>query len=293
MIDAFLKEAVAIVLGLVKADHLRYIQVLKDVDVAGSCMSVTMDRVTLVDWTHEGQELAWDDPVEVTIFDLLVVLVLTRIEGLEVVPSELDGLLEALEAVQDGALVVAVTAACIPKRSQVRTVLLELTESLLSVHLEDNDHECTHQVGGVGEFDIISGLRVVVNSRAALEAVTLQQLLEFAAEPVRHREVQRAEVLVEWHIGQILQSAGVGHRRGVLGRGVLGGETRLTYIVDIEEESIVDVLRGSLVSDPVKLIYKHKIEIVNKMSQRGGGSHRELLYQLCLNGYLLLMISIG
>ena len=82
-------------------------------------------------------------------------LVLTSIEGLEVVPSELDGLLEALEAVQDGALVVAVAAASIPKRAQVRTVLLELTESLLSVHLEDNDHERAHQVGGVGELDII------------------------------------------------------------------------------------------------------------------------------------------
>ena len=48
-------------------------------------------------------------------------------------------------------------------------------------------------------------------------------------------------------------------------------ETRLTYIVDIEEESIVDVLRGSLVSDPVKLVYKNgKISIVNKMSKREG-----------------------
>ena len=68
----------------------------------------------------------------------------------------------------------------------------------------------------------------MVNSRAALEAVTLQQLLEFAAEPMRHGEVQRAKVFVEWHIGQILQSAGVGHRRGVLGHGVLSGnETHL------------------------------------------------------------------
>ena len=69
---------------------------LEDVDVASSSMAVAMDRVTLVNRTHKGQELARNDPVEVAIFDLLVVLVLTRVEGLEVVPSELDGLLKAI-----------------------------------------------------------------------------------------------------------------------------------------------------------------------------------------------------
>ena len=191
---------------------------LEDVDVASSSMAVSMDRVTLVNRTHEGQELARNDPVEVAIFDLLVVLVLTCVEGLEVVPSELDGLLKAIQAVWNSHLVVAVTTAGISERAQVRCVILELAESLLSVHLENDDHEGAHEVGGVGEFDIVSGLGVVVDSRASLEAVTLEQLLELAAESVRHCKVQWSEVLVEWHIGQILQSAEAEQRRNLLRR---------------------------------------------------------------------------
>ena len=44
----------------------------------------------------------------------------------------------------------------------------------------------------------------MVNSGGALKAVALEKLLELAAEPVRHRKVQWAEVLVEGHISKIL-----------------------------------------------------------------------------------------
>ena len=186
VIDSLRKEAVALVLGLVQADYLRHVQVLEDVDVASGIMTVAVDGVARINGTHEGEELAWDDPVEVAVFDLLVVLVLTSVERLEVVPSELDALLEALKAVLDGAFVVAVAATGIPKWAQVRRVLFELLEGLLSIHLQNNNHECAHQVGRVGKLDVVGGLGVVIDACGSLEAVALEQLLQLTAEPVCH-----------------------------------------------------------------------------------------------------------
>lgn len=43
MVDALLQEVGAVVLGLVQAYNLRHIQVLEDVDVAGSRMAIAMN----------------------------------------------------------------------------------------------------------------------------------------------------------------------------------------------------------------------------------------------------------
>lgn len=52
--------------------------------------------VFTVDGSHEGDELAGDDPVEVTVFNFLVVLVLTGIEIIEVVPFLTDAEFQSL-----------------------------------------------------------------------------------------------------------------------------------------------------------------------------------------------------
>ena len=59
----------------------------EDVDVTCSGMAIAMHGVPHIDRSHEGQELARDDPVEVTVLDLLVMLILSRIKCLEVIPS--------------------------------------------------------------------------------------------------------------------------------------------------------------------------------------------------------------
>ena len=113
-------------------------------------------------------------------------LVFARVESLEVVPSELDSFLEALEAVENSALIVTVTTAGVSECTQVRSVLLKLTEGLLSVHLEDNNHKSAHQVDGVGELHVVGRLSVVVDTRLTLEAIALEQFLQLTAESVRH-----------------------------------------------------------------------------------------------------------
>lgn len=80
MIDTLAEEVQAIILGFIETHNFVYSEVLEDVDIAGSSVSVTMNAITLIYWTHEGQELARNDPVEITILHLLVMLVFTGIE---------------------------------------------------------------------------------------------------------------------------------------------------------------------------------------------------------------------
>ena len=204
MVYSFLKEAVAIILCFIKTDYLSYVEVLEDVDVAGSCVPVPMNGVTLVHRSHEGQELAWDDPVQVTVFDFFVVFVLPGIECLKIVPAELDGLLKPFKAVKNRAVVVAIATAGVSEVAQVGLVGLELSEGLVGVNLQNHDHERAHQVGRVGDLGEVARLRVVVDPCRTLEALTFQKLLQLAAEPVSHRKIQRAEVFIERHVSEIL-----------------------------------------------------------------------------------------
>lgn len=66
-----------------------------------------MNVISLINGPHESQKLARNDPVKISILDLLVMLVLFRVERLEVVPAETNPFLETLKAVQNGAFVIA------------------------------------------------------------------------------------------------------------------------------------------------------------------------------------------
>ena len=147
VVNALTEEGSAVVFGLVEANNLVDIQVLENVDVASSGVAIAVNRITLVNGAHEGKELAWDNPVKVTVLDLLVVLVFTCVEGLEVVPSKVDGPLQTLEAVLNGAFVGTRSTAGISEVMKVGLIRLEMLEGLLGVHAENDDHESAHQVG--------------------------------------------------------------------------------------------------------------------------------------------------
>ena len=97
VVNVLVQERLTIVLGFVEANNFVDSEVLEDVDVAGSCVAISVDRVTSVDGAHKSQELAWDDPVKVAVLDLFVMLVLSSIECLEIVPSLLNAHLETLK----------------------------------------------------------------------------------------------------------------------------------------------------------------------------------------------------
>ena len=72
-------------------------------------MSISLVCVTFLYGAHESHELAGDDPIGIAIFNSLVELIFLDVECPEVVPLELDGVLETLQALQQCALVQAIT----------------------------------------------------------------------------------------------------------------------------------------------------------------------------------------
>jgi hypothetical protein len=53
-------------------------------------LSILMSGVSGFNWPHKSDELSWNDPVEITIFNSLVVLVFLNIESSESVPVEFN-----------------------------------------------------------------------------------------------------------------------------------------------------------------------------------------------------------
>ena len=83
---------------------------------------------------------------------------------------------------------------------------------------------------------VISSLSKMINFRVALVLLRQKQFLELAAVPVHICKVQRSKVSVEWMVPQ--------------------------FVVDVEEESIRNILRRFLISYPVQFICR---EIVNTL----------------------------
>ena len=107
-------------------------------------------RTDLVDRTHECNELVWNNPVQVSVLNLLVILILFVVELAEVVPSMANCDFEPLQAVEDAAAVGTVTVAGVSERSETSLVRSKGFPSHLSRLLQDNNHEGAHQVGSIG-----------------------------------------------------------------------------------------------------------------------------------------------
>ena len=87
MRDATLFKLSFVILRLIESYDSRNFQMLKYFGVAGSRMAIArLLTLVTVDWSHEGDELAGDNPVEVTIFNFLVMFILSGVELIKVVP---------------------------------------------------------------------------------------------------------------------------------------------------------------------------------------------------------------
>jgi hypothetical protein len=100
--------------------------------------------------SHKSHKFIRDDPIEIAIVHSLIVLIFLDIECLEVVPIVFDSLLETLQAVKDRAFIVAFSLRGISEWLEHALILLELIESFLSTHLQDDYHKGSHQEGSIG-----------------------------------------------------------------------------------------------------------------------------------------------
>lgn len=105
--------------------------------------------------SHEGHELAWNYPVQISLVHPLVFFILLYVKRAEVVPALLQCELKAPQAVQDRTLVVACALARVPVRLEMLLVVSELLVCSLSVHLQHNDHESSHQKCSICLFVLI------------------------------------------------------------------------------------------------------------------------------------------
>ena len=151
------------------------------------------------------------------------------------------------------ALVEAVALAGVTERFECSMVLTKRLEGILCLHFEDHNHEGTHQEAGIGELGRIGAGTVMENPCicARCLAVGLIELGELTAEAMNHGQVEGSEILVEWHINQILNVNNIMSK-------VQKWSEKLpianTYVINIEEEGILVVLRWLGVRHPVKAI---------------------------------------
>lgn len=145
MVDTILDESLFIVLFIVKSDDSGNSELFEDGDIIfRSESSVTFSISGLVRGATESNELAWNDPVQVTVFDLFVELVVSKVEILDVKEFKLDAVLQTSEAVQDAASVWGVGVRGISVFSKRRLGLGEGFPGFFSSSAENDDLESTH-----------------------------------------------------------------------------------------------------------------------------------------------------
>lgn len=229
VVDPCFLEVLLVVLVFVQSDHQPNVLLFEDLDVLGWVVAEPLLFVLALKGPHVCDELARDDPVEVSVFDLFIELVLLDVESLEVVPVQSYGVLQSLKAVEQSALVVALTFACISVRLKLVDVLPEACVGLFGGITQDNDLETPHQECAV---DHLRGFRTrtVVEDSTLLVGLVSQQPSQLPSESVGVCKRVGTEVFIEWKVHQV--------------------------IVDVEKEGVLVVLRRLLVSYPEQFVYR-------------------------------------
>lgn len=146
------EEELAVVLLLVEADDTGHTELLEDLHIFLGVVAVSLVGVSLFNGPHESHELARNDPIDVAVLDPLIVLILLDVECSELVPLELDGIFEALKALQECALVKTITFTGISIRFEKAVIWPKHIPRLLSRALQDDYHESTHQKSTVNHL---------------------------------------------------------------------------------------------------------------------------------------------
>ena len=132
MSNSFVFKMLFIVFLLIKSNYPGDINVVKDITILVWMLAILMSGISCFDWAHESDELSWNDPVEITVFNSLIVLVFLNIESSEVVPVEFNCVFQSLENLQQSTVVEAITFRGISVMLKKLVVWLELFPSVVS-----------------------------------------------------------------------------------------------------------------------------------------------------------------
>jgi len=152
MSNSFVFKMLFIVFLLIKSDYPGDINVVEDITILVWMLSILMSGVSGFNWSHESDKLSWNDPVEITILNSLVVLVFLNVESSEVVPVEFNCVFQSLENLEQRTIVEAITFGGISVMLEKLVVWLELFPCIVSLHFQNNYHESAHQESSVDHF---------------------------------------------------------------------------------------------------------------------------------------------
>lgn len=199
VVDAVALEFRLFILWFVEPDHVGDPEVFENLDVVFWSVSPLWLPRLRVNRPHERDELVWNNPIKITVFHLLVVLVLLVVKLSENVPAQAYRKLKALQAVENRALVsTRVSIARIAEGPKLRVIGLKCLPNDLSRQLEHDHHEGAHKEARVGLLVVLGA--GIVEKFHILVAFVGQQATQFAHVFVRTCYVERAEVLVKWLI---------------------------------------------------------------------------------------------
>lgn len=160
MFKSFINEFFTVVGGLVQSYYKCHTELLENRNVViGREGAIS---VCYIERAREGDELAGEDPIEVTVFNTLKVLIFLHIKFAIIIPSESNGVLQAEERVDDGVLIRAGAHRSVSEGDKLVVVAGETGPSVFSTALEHDDHEAAHEEGSVGLLGKVNR-RVVVD----------------------------------------------------------------------------------------------------------------------------------
>lgn len=170
MLQSLVGKLLAIVGSFVQADDKCDTKFLENGDVViGSERAVS---ICYVEGARERDKLSWNDPVQISVFNALEMLILLHIKLGVIVPSELDCILHALKRVQNGMLVGTSAHCRVTEGHKLVVVGSKSSPGFISRSVAADDHKATHQEGSVSllgkintgvMIDLVVGVLTVVH----------------------------------------------------------------------------------------------------------------------------------
>lgn len=87
--NLILQEELPIILLLIQSYYACDIKLLEYLNILLRMMPVPLILISFFNRSHECHELAWNNPIDITIFDSLVELIFLDIKCTEIIPLEL------------------------------------------------------------------------------------------------------------------------------------------------------------------------------------------------------------
>ena len=132
MIDPIPGEFRLIVLRIIQTYDTRHTKMTKNLQIVFWCIPMSILTLVRVNRSHKSYKLVGNNPVEISILHLLIVLILFVIKRVQIVPSMTDRLLQSLQTVEHSALVRTLTVASISEGFQLLVVWGECCPSSFS-----------------------------------------------------------------------------------------------------------------------------------------------------------------